>query len=57
MNIVEALKKLKENHRLIISCKIIKTNKYSYGDLVEIDEPNFSVEEVLSNDWEVIESD
>jgi len=69
MNIIEALNKQKENPKLVIFCKNLKykrpwggifsntlsTNYYRDTDTIELYEPCFSVEEVLSNDWEVVE--
>lgn len=66
MNIVEAFNKLKENPDLVIKCKGIKYNQI-LGDIyhfvfdnnmyskMDIKESWFSLEEILSNDWEVIE--
>lgn len=66
MNIVEAFNKLKENPDIVIRCKGLKY-KQKLGDIyseipdlnvyskINIEEPYFSIEEALSNDWEVVE--
>jgi hypothetical protein len=69
MNIIEALNKQIENPKLVIYCKkvkykqprsgifsnILSTNYYRDTDKIKLYEPCFSVEEVLSDDWEVVE--
>jgi hypothetical protein len=66
MNIVDAFNKLKENPDIVIRCKGLKY-KQKLGDIyskipdsniyskIDIEEPYFSLEEVLSDDWEVLE--
>jgi len=62
MNIIEALNKQKENPKLVISCKnlnkilwpnLLFTNHYRSYELIDTEKEIFSVEEVLSNNWEV----
>lgn len=66
MNIVEAFNKLRENPDLVITCKGL-IYKQKLGDIylkipdvniftkINVEEPLLSVEEVLSNDWELVE--
>jgi hypothetical protein len=66
MNIIEAFNKLKENPNSVIKCRGLNY-KQMLGDIyskipdsniyskIDIEEPYFSLEEVLSNDWELVE--
>lgn len=65
MNIVEAFNKLRENPDLVIKCKDINY-KQRLGNIyylildndvyskMDIEKPYFSLEEILSNDWEMV---